>query len=157
MSSDSSHPVQKAWEELQVPQCGYCQSGQILTAVSLLNEVKKPDDNTIKDAMSGILCRCGTYPRIIEAIKWLDDMDVVLAVMDSTKDPYNQVNITILGNLEARKIPVVVVANKTDLKTAKIKRVKSAFPQYQVVGLSAKKSEGFQELYDTLFEVSRKV
>ena len=69
LSSDSSHPVQKAWEELQVPQCGYCQSGQILTAVSLLNKVKEPDDETIKEAMSGVLCRCGTYPRILEAIK----------------------------------------------------------------------------------------
>ena len=69
LSSDSSHPVQKAWEELQVPQCGYCQSGQILTAVSLLNKVKEPDDDAIKEAMSGVLCRCGTYPRILEAIK----------------------------------------------------------------------------------------
>ncbi len=69
LSSDSSHPVQKAWEELQVPQCGYCQSGQILTAVSLLNKVKQPDDDTIKEAMSGVLCRCGTYPRILKAIK----------------------------------------------------------------------------------------
>lgn len=94
---------------------------------------------------------------IIEAIKWLDDMDVVLAVMDSTKDPYSQVNITILGNLEARDIPVVVVANKTDLKKSNIKRVKSAFPQYKVVGISAKKGDGFEELYNTLFEVSKKV
>ncbi|RLA21591.1 MAG: (2Fe-2S)-binding protein, partial [Gammaproteobacteria bacterium] len=64
-----SHPVQKAWVESQVPQCGYCQSGQILTAVSLLNKVKQPDDAAIKQAMSGVLCRCGTYPRILEAIK----------------------------------------------------------------------------------------
>ncbi len=91
---------------------------------------------------------------IIEAIKWLDDMDVVLAVMDSTKDPYNQVNITILGNLEARKIPVVVVANKIDLKSSKLKRVHSAFPQYKVVGVSAKKGLGFDDLYKALFEVS---
>lgn len=69
LSPDSSHPVQKAWVELQVPQCGYCQSGQILSAVSLLNKVKQPDDDTIKEAMSGVLCRCGTYPRILEAIK----------------------------------------------------------------------------------------
>jgi isoquinoline 1-oxidoreductase subunit alpha len=69
LSPDSSHPVQKAWVELQVPQCGYCQSGQILSAVSLLNKVKLPDDDTIKEAMSGVLCRCGTYPRILEAIK----------------------------------------------------------------------------------------
>ncbi len=69
LSPDRSHPVQKAWQALQVPQCGYCQSGQILTAVSLLNKVKQPDDKTIKQTMSGVLCRCGTYPRILEAIK----------------------------------------------------------------------------------------
>jgi len=69
LSPDASHPVQKAWVESQVPQCGYCQSGQILTAVSLLNKVKQPDDAAIKQAMSGVLCRCGTYPRILEAIK----------------------------------------------------------------------------------------
>ncbi|MFA5406370.1 MAG: Era-like GTP-binding protein [Candidatus Nanoarchaeia archaeon] len=94
---------------------------------------------------------------IIEAIKWLDDMDVVLAVMDSTKDPYTQVNITILGNLEARKIPVIIVANKTDLKTAKIMRVNSAFPQYKVIGLSARNGEGFNDLYDALFDISRRL
>lgn len=69
LSHDGSHPVQQAWVESQVPQCGYCQSGQILSAVSLLNKVKQPDDDTIKEAMSGVLCRCGTYPRILEAIK----------------------------------------------------------------------------------------
>ncbi len=94
---------------------------------------------------------------IIEAIKWLDDMDVVLAVMDSTKDPYTQVNITILGNLEVRKIPVIIVANKTDLKRSKVKRVEAAFPQYKVVGVSAKKGKGFDELYDAIFEISKKV
>ncbi len=64
-----AHPVQKAWEEQQVPQCGYCQSGQILTAIALLNKNRNPDDETIKRAMSGVLCRCGTYPRILKAIK----------------------------------------------------------------------------------------
>ena len=63
------HPVQKVWEDLQVPQCGYCQSGQILTAIALLNKNRNPDDETIKQAMSGVLCRCGTYPRILKAIK----------------------------------------------------------------------------------------
>ncbi len=94
---------------------------------------------------------------IIEAIKWLDDMDVVLAVMDSTKDPYTQVNITILGNLEVRHIPVIIVANKIDLKSSKIKRVESAFPQYRVIGLSAKKGIGFDELYSALFEIVKEV
>ena len=77
--------------------------------------------------------------------------------MDSTKDPYTQVNITILGNLEVRKIPVIIVANKTDLKSSKVSRVKSAFPQYKVIGLSAKKGEGFEELYNTLFEIVKEV
>jgi len=69
LSPNSNHPVQKAWVKLQVPQCGYCQSGQILSAVSLLNKVKDPDNDTIKETMSAVLCRCGTYPRIVEAIK----------------------------------------------------------------------------------------
>ena len=69
VSASGNHPVQKAWEELQVPQCGYCQSGQILTAIALLNKNRNPDDEIIKKAMSGVLCRCGTYPRILKAIK----------------------------------------------------------------------------------------
>ena len=88
---------------------------------------------------------------VIEAIKWLDDMDVVIVVLDSTKDPYTQVNLTILGNLEARKIPVLVIANKTDLKRAKLKRIQSAFPQYDVVGISAKKGNNIDEFYEALF------
>ncbi|WP_035708533.1 (2Fe-2S)-binding protein [Niveispirillum irakense] len=63
------HPVQKAWEEMQVPQCGYCQSGQIMSAVALLAETPKPTDADIDSAMDGNLCRCGTYPRIRAAIK----------------------------------------------------------------------------------------
>jgi len=69
ISEDNSHPVQQAWEELQVAQCGYCQSGQIISAIALLNEVEVPNDEDIDEAMSGNLCRCGTYPRIREAIK----------------------------------------------------------------------------------------
>jgi isoquinoline 1-oxidoreductase alpha subunit len=63
----ASHPVQKAWVKLQVPQCGYCQSGMIMSAAALLNEVKKPSDQQIKDAMTNI-CRCGTYARVRDAI-----------------------------------------------------------------------------------------
>jgi aerobic-type carbon monoxide dehydrogenase small subunit (CoxS/CutS family) len=63
------HPVQEAWIEAQAPQCGYCQSGQIMTAVALLNENPTPTDDQIKQAMSGNICRCGTYLRIFEAIK----------------------------------------------------------------------------------------
>ncbi|MCB9745520.1 MAG: (2Fe-2S)-binding protein [Alphaproteobacteria bacterium] len=63
------HPVQQAWVEHEVPQCGYCQSGQIMSAVALLATVPAPDDDTIEAVMSGNLCRCGTYPRIRAAIK----------------------------------------------------------------------------------------
>ena len=62
------HPVQQAWVDLHVPQCGYCQSGQIMTALALLNTVGTPSDAQIDQAMSGNLCRCGTYPRIKKAI-----------------------------------------------------------------------------------------
>ena len=67
LSRDGSHPVQKAWVKLQVPQCGYCQSGMIMAAAALLSEVKKPSEQQIKDAMTNI-CRCGTYPRVKDAI-----------------------------------------------------------------------------------------
>jgi aerobic-type carbon monoxide dehydrogenase small subunit (CoxS/CutS family) len=67
LSADSSHPVQMAWVEEQVPQCGYCQSGQILAAVSLLERKPNPTDNDIDRGMLN-LCRCGTYPRIKKAI-----------------------------------------------------------------------------------------
>ena len=63
------HAVQKAWVEEQVAQCGYCQSGQIMSAVALLSQNPNPDDQAINDAMSGNLCRCGTYPRIRAAIR----------------------------------------------------------------------------------------
>ena len=63
------HPVQKAWQDIQVPQCGYCQSGQIMQAVSLLKEHAKPTDAQIDEAMQGNICRCGTYGRIRSAIK----------------------------------------------------------------------------------------
>ena len=67
LSKDGSHPVQKAWVQLQVPQCGYCQSGQIMAAAALLGANKKPSDADIDSAMTNI-CRCGTYVRIREAI-----------------------------------------------------------------------------------------
>ena len=68
LSADGSHPVQQAWQEVDVPQCGYCQSGQILTAVALLKNTPKPTDEQIDSAMNGNLCRCGTYARIRAAI-----------------------------------------------------------------------------------------
>ncbi|MGM5484564.1 MAG: Era-like GTP-binding protein [Nanobdellota archaeon] len=90
---------------------------------------------------------------IIDAIKWLDDMDAVLVVLDSTLDPYSQVNITIIGNLQARNIPVLIAANKVDLKKADLKKVEAAFPQYKVVGISAKYGEGVDKLYKELFKL----
>lgn len=69
LSNGSLHPVQKAWIEHNVPQCGYCQSGQIMQAVVLLNKNHKPSDQDIDDAMAGNICRCGTYQRIRAAIK----------------------------------------------------------------------------------------
>ena len=68
LSADGSHPVQKAWIAEDVPQCGYCQSGQIMSAAALLAKKPKPTDADIDDAMSGNICRCGTYQRIRKAI-----------------------------------------------------------------------------------------
>ena len=69
LSADNSHPLQKAWVEHDVPQCGYCQSGQLMSAAALLASNKNPTDADIDTAMSGNICRCGTYPRIKAAIK----------------------------------------------------------------------------------------
>jgi len=68
LSKDLSHPLQRAWIEIDVPQCGYCQSGQIMSAAILLKENSKPTDKDIDEAMSGNICRCGTYSRIRRAI-----------------------------------------------------------------------------------------
>jgi small GTP-binding protein len=92
---------------------------------------------------------------VIDAIKWLDDMDGVVVVLDSTKDPYSQVNITIVGNLAARNIPVLIAGNKVDLKKSDLKKIQAAFPQYKVVGISAKYGKNVQDFYDTLFKVMK--
>jgi hypothetical protein len=91
---------------------------------------------------------------IIDAIKWLDEMDTVIIVLDATKDPYSQVNITIIGNLQARDIPVLIVANKIDLKKANIKKVQAAFPQYEVIGISAKYGNNMDAFYEGLFALA---
>ena len=88
---------------------------------------------------------------VIDAIKWLDDMDAVVIVLDATKDPYSQVNITIIGNLAARNIPVLLVGNKVDLKKADLKRIETAFPQYNVIGISAKYGNNVDKFYEGLF------
>jgi isoquinoline 1-oxidoreductase alpha subunit len=69
ISATGTHPVQRAWMRLRVPQCGYCQSGQIMSAVALLSSNRNPSDEQIDEAMSGNICRCGTYQRIRAAIK----------------------------------------------------------------------------------------
>jgi isoquinoline 1-oxidoreductase alpha subunit len=68
LSANGDHPVQQAWNEVDVPQCGYCQSGQIMTASAFLNKNPKPTDEQIDNAMNGNICRCGTYHRIHEAV-----------------------------------------------------------------------------------------
>jgi len=108
---------------------------------------KKESQSRAKEATQGI----------IESIKWLDDMDAVVIVLDSTENPYSQVNITIIGNLAARKIPVLIVANKIDLKKSDIKKIEAAFPEYTVVGISAKSGDGMDEFYDEIFKLVKKV
>jgi len=87
---------------------------------------------------------------VIEAIKWLNDLDGILLVMDSTQDPFTQVNVTIVGNIEARKLPLIIVANKIDLPNASPARIKSAFPQHQVVPISALKGLNVDTLYKSM-------
>jgi hypothetical protein len=111
------------------------------------NMKKKDAKDRAKEATQGV----------IESIKWLDDMDVVVIVLDATENPYNQVNITIIGNLVARKIPVLIVGNKTDLKKADLKKIESAFPEYDVVGISAKNGENFEEFYESIFKLSKNI
>jgi len=94
---------------------------------------------------------------IIDSIKWLDDMDLVVVVLDATENPYNQVNVTIIGNLVARKIPVLIVANKSDLRKAKVKKIKEAFPEYGVIGMSAKYGKNLDEFYEEIFKLSKKI
>jgi GTPase len=80
-------------------------------------------------------------------------MDTVLVVVDASRDPYSQVNLTILGNLDARKIPVMVIANKMDLKNANLRKIEAAFPQYPVVGISAQYGNNIEEFYKSLFKM----
>jgi GTPase len=94
---------------------------------------------------------------VIEAIQWLDDMHAVIVVLDSTENPYSQVNITIIGNLVARKIPVLIVANKVDLKKADVKKIEGAFPEYEVVGISARDGTNMDDFYEALFRLAKKI
>lgn len=89
---------------------------------------------------------------IIEAIKWLDDVTGVLLVIDATEDPLTQANITIMGNLEARKIPFIIVANKIDLEDASPEKINSVFPQHTVVPISALNGENTDVLYQKMVD-----
>ncbi|MCD1294437.1 GTP-binding protein [Methanocella sp. CWC-04] len=87
---------------------------------------------------------------VIEAIKWMDNLDGVLLVMDATQDPYTQVNVTVVGNMEARSLPMLIVANKMDLQGSSVERIKGAFPQHTVVPISALEGNNIDLLYETI-------
>lgn len=89
---------------------------------------------------------------VIESIKWIDNVDAVLIVLDSTLNPYNQVNITLVANLVAKNKKLIVVANKTDMKKSNVEKIKLVFPDYTIVPISAKTGEGVDKLYDTIFK-----
>jgi len=108
---------------------------------------KKEAQKRAKEATQGI----------IESIKWLDDMDAVIIVIDATQNPYSQVNITIVGNLVSRNIPVLVVANKIDLKKSNIKKIEAAFPEYDIIGISAKAGKNMDEFYESVFKLAKSV
>jgi isoquinoline 1-oxidoreductase subunit alpha len=102
LSPDRSHPVQRAWMEIDVPQCGYCQSGQIMTASALLAKTPKPTDAQIDDAMTGNICRCGTYPRIRKAIHRAAEMQAASAkpVTASAEDVVPSTDAVLAGGAE---------------------------------------------------------
>jgi GTPase Era involved in 16S rRNA processing len=87
---------------------------------------------------------------VIESIRWLEDIDGVLLVMDSTLDPFTQVNVTIIGNLEARSLPVLIAANKIDMDDSSPATLKTAFPQHPVIPISALTGYNAENLYSTM-------
>ncbi len=94
---------------------------------------------------------------IIEAIKYLEQVDVALVIIDASKSPFDQVNFTIIGNLEHQKKPFILVPNKIDLVEADVRLVRDAFSQYHVVPVSAIHGDGIDELYDKIAELAKKV
>ena len=87
---------------------------------------------------------------VVDAVRHMDRVDAALFIIDATEDPYNQVNVTLLGNLEARNIPLIIVANKIDLPGANTSRIREAFPDYPVVEVSATTGENMEKLYDEI-------
>jgi isoquinoline 1-oxidoreductase alpha subunit len=100
LSPDRSHPVQRAWIEVDVPQCGYCQSGQIMSASALLAQKPKPSDSDIDDAMKGNICRCGTYQRIRQAVHRAAELHKALARpsrLKGTEDALDEQSVEVGG------------------------------------------------------------
>ena len=89
---------------------------------------------------------------VIESIKWLDNVDAVIVVLDSTLNPYNQVNITLIANLVAKNKKLIIAANKMDLKSSNVDKIRLVFPDYTIVPISAKTGEGVEVLYEKIFE-----
>jgi len=89
---------------------------------------------------------------VMESVKWLEDLDGVILVMDSTEDPYTQVNVVIIGNFEARKLPILIAANKIDLPNSSPARIHSAFPQHPLVPISALDGKNIDLLYKEIAE-----
>jgi len=107
---------------------------------------KKESKQRAKEATEGV----------IESIRWLEDVDGVLLVMDSTQDPFTQVNVTILGNLEARNLPVLIAANKIDMDDSSPATLKAAFPQHPVVPISALTGYNADDLYTKMINHFKK-
>jgi len=89
---------------------------------------------------------------VMESVKWLEDLDGVILVMDATEDPYTQVNVVIIGNFEARKLPILIAANKIDLPNSSPARIQSAFPQHPLVPISALEGKNIDLLYKEIAE-----
>ncbi len=87
---------------------------------------------------------------VIEAVKWLENLDGVILVMDATEDPFTQVNVTVIGNMEARSLPLLIAANKIDLPESSPKTIKDAFPQHPMVAISALEGENVDILYEEI-------
>nr|WP_321497066.1 Era-like GTP-binding protein [uncultured Methanolobus sp.] len=87
---------------------------------------------------------------VIEAVKWLENLDGVILVMDATEDPFTQVNVTVIGNMEARSLPLLIVANKVDLPEASPSTIRDAFPQHPMVSISALEGKNIDTFYEEL-------
>lgn len=144
--------VQKV-EKLELRKGGRCLNFNLIDTPGIATKIdfedfvkkglkKKDAKERAKEATQGV----------IESIKWLDNVDAVLVVLDSTLNPYNQVNITLIGNLVAKKKKLIVVANKTDMKSSNVEKIKLVFPDYPLVAISAKEGRGIDDLYDVIFK-----